>query len=139
MSRRRLLKGGVALLSLSLVLPNSLDAQTRVSSLQDIRASVIQAIGAESSSVEVSIKGNVFTVLRVNSTLNQTDHGTRNGEASKIGPVVSKALADRPDFKSVHTIRVMYLSRSKPNGSTKIVDTIDFRKAPGGGFVFHTT
>jgi hypothetical protein len=139
MTRRRTLTGAVALFSLSLILPNSADAQTQDSSLQDIRASIIQAIGAESSSVEVSIRGNVFTVSRVNSTLNQTDHGTRNGEASKIGPVVSKALVDRPDFKNVHTIRVLYLARSKPNGTTKIVDTIDFRKAPGGGFVFHTT
>ena len=90
-------------------------------------------------SIEVSVKSNVLTVSCVNTNLNKADHGARNGEASRVGPVVSFALAARPEFKSIHTIRVQYLARSKPNGAAKIVDTIDFRKAPDGGFVFHTT
>ena len=138
MNRRRLLTtGAMALLSIGLVSPMPIKAQMRDASLQDIRASIAQAIGVDASGVEVSIKGNVFNVSRVNTNL--SDHGTRNAEASRIGPIVSFALGARPEFKSIHTIRVQYLARSKPNGAAKIVDTVDFRKAPGGGFVFHTT
>jgi len=129
----------MALLSLGLIWPMPNEAQTQDSSLQDIHAAIVQTIGAEPSSIEVSVKSNVLTVSRVNTNLNKADHGARNGEASRIGPVVSFALAARPEFKSIHTIRVQYLARSKPNGAAKIVDTIDFRKAPDGGFVFHTT
>ncbi len=140
MTRRRLvLTSAKVLLLFCLALPYSARTQTRDTSLEEIRASIIQVLGANPSSVDVSIRGNVLTVSRVNTNLNQMDHGTRNGEAARIGPVVSSALSARPQFKSIHTIRVQYVARSKPNGATKIVDTIDFRKAVGGGFVFHAT
>jgi len=138
MTRRRLMTtASTALLSLSLIWPMPTEAQTQDSSLQDIHAAIVQAIGVEPSTVQVSIKSSVFTVSRVNSNL--SDHGARNGEASRIGPIVSFALGTHPEFKNIHTIRVQYVARSKPNGATKIVDTVDFRKAPDGGFVFHAT
>jgi hypothetical protein len=136
MTRRQLLTAGTATLLL-LFLRDLGRAQTQDASLQDIRASIAQAIGADASAVEVAIKAKVFTVSRVNANL--LDHGTRNSEASRIDPVVSFALSGRSEFKSIHTIRVQYLARSKPSGATKIVDTIDFRRAVGGGFVFHAT
>jgi hypothetical protein len=140
MTRRRLLiTSAVALLSIGVFSAMPIEAQTWEPAMQEIRTSVAQAIGAEPTSVTVSIRGNVLNILRVNSTLNQSDHGARNTEASKIGPVVAKVLADRTEFRNVHTIRVQYVTRSKPDGTTKVVDTVDFRKAPGGGFVFHTT
>ena len=129
----------MALLSLALILPMPAEAQTRDALLQSIRASVTQAIGAEDATVEVSITGNVLTVARVNSSLNQTSHGNRDSEASRIAPIVSKAIADKPEFKNIHTIRVLYLVRSKPDGAAKAIDTVDFRKDPSGVFLFHTT
>jgi sensor domain CHASE-containing protein len=129
----------MALLSLALILPMPAEAQTRDASLQSIRASVTQAIGAEDATVEVSITGNVLTVARVNSSLNQTSHSNRDSEASRIAPIVSKAIADKPEFKNIHTIRVLYLVRSKPDGAAKAIDTVDFRKDPSGVFLFHTT
>ena len=135
MTRRQLLTAGSA--TLLLFLRDLGHAKTQGASLEDIRASIAQAIGADASSIEVSINGKVFTVSRVNANL--SDHGTRNGVASRIGPVVSFALSARPEFKSIHTIRVQHLARSTPNGAAKILNTIDFRKAVGGGFVFHTT
>lgn len=138
MKRRRLLTTcAVALLSIGLF--SAIEAQTWDPAMQQIRTSVAQAIGTEPTGVTVSIKGNVLSVWRVNSTLNQSDHGARNAEASKIGPVVAKVLADRPEYRNVHTIRVQYVTRSKPDGTAKVVDTVDFRRTPGGGFVFHTT
>jgi len=129
----------MTLLSLALILPMSTEAQTRDASLQSIRASVAQAIGAENATVEVSITGNVLTVARVNSSLNQTSHSNRDSEASRIAPIVSKTIADKPEFKNIHTIRVLYLVRSKPDGAAKAIDTVDFRKDPSGAFLFHTT
>ena len=129
----------IALLSLALILPTPSEAQTRDASLQSIRATVTQAVGAEDATVEVSITGNVFTVARVNSSLNQASHSNRDGEASRIAPIVSKAIADKPEFKNIHTIRVIYLVRSKPHDAAKAIDTVDFRKDPSGAFLFHTT
>jgi len=140
MTRQRLLTAGAAaLLLLMQILQNPTKAQTRDILLQGIRASIVQAIGAEAATVEVSITGSVLTIARVNSDMNKTGHGTRDGEASRIAPVVSKAIADRPEFKNIHTIRVLYLNRSKPSDPAKVIDTVDFRKDPSGAFVFHTT
>ena len=140
MTRRRLLAAGaMVLLSITLISSKSIEAQTRDSHLQSIRASIIQAIGAEASTVDVSITGNVFSVIRVNSNMNGAGHGARDGEASRIAPVVYKAFADKPDFRNIHTIRVLYLDRSKPSRAPKVIDRVDFRKDPSGVFVFHTT
>jgi hypothetical protein len=139
MTRTYSLAAAIALLSLALTLPMPTEAQTRDASLQSIRAAVTQAIGAEDPTVEVSITGNVLTVARVNSSLNQSSHSNRDGEASRIAPVVSKAIADKPEFKTIHTIRVVYLVRSKSGGAAKAIDTVDFRKDPSGVFLFHTT
>ena len=107
--------------------------------LQDIRASIVRTIGVQDSSVEAEIKGNILTVLRVNSELNQVSHAARNSEASAIGSVVSKAIADKPDYKNIHTIRVQYVSRASAGSRSKIIDTVDFRKNPNGNFPMHTT
>ena len=139
MTRTCSLAAAIALLSLALILPMPTEAQTRDASLQSIRAAVTQTIGAEDASVEVSIIGNVLTVARVNSSLNQTSHSNRDSEASRIAPIVSKAIADKLEFKTIHTIRVVYLVRSKLGGAAKAIDTVDFRKDPSGVFLFHTT
>jgi hypothetical protein len=81
-TRRRLLTTGtMSLLSLILISSKSVEAQTREASLKSIRAAVIQAIGAEEASVEVSVAGKIFSVLRMNSGMNQAGHGARDGEA----------------------------------------------------------
>ena len=140
MMQRGVLAGGtIILLSFMLIFSKPIAAQTQDENLQSIRAAVMQAIGAEDHSVEVSVAGKVLIVARINSTMNEAGHGARDGEASRIAPVVSTVFADKPEFKSIHTIRVQYLSRSKPNGSDKIIDTVDFRKDPSGVFSLHTT
>ena len=118
---------------------SSRDAQQRDAVLESIRASVIQTIGAQDNTVEVSITGNILTVSRINSSMNQTSHGVRDNEASTIAPIVSKAIAGKTELKNIHTIRVQYRIRSKLGAKEKIIDTVDFRKDPSGAFQLHTT
>ena len=134
---RRLLAAATMTLLLMTLPGASPQAQTLDTSLQTIRTSVVQALGVEASTVRISIAGNILLVERTDQALNRAGHGARDAEASRIAPVVSKVLADKPGLKKIHTIRVLYVL--KAGGSTKNVDTVDFRKDPSGAFTLHTT
>ena len=111
----------------------------RAAVLENIKKSVIQTVGAQEQTVEVTTSGNIVTVARVNSNLNNSTHGGRNNEAAAIAPVVFKAIADIPEFKTIHTIRVQYLVRRKLGEKRKVLDTVEFRKDSNGKFQFHET
>jgi len=134
---RRLLAAATMTLLLMTLPGASPQAQTLDTSLQTIRTSVVQALGVEASTVRISIAGNILLVERTDQALNRAGHGARDAEASRIAPVVSKVLAAKPGLKKIHTIRVLYVL--KAGGSTKNVDTVDFRKDPSGAFTLHTT
>jgi len=119
--------------------PSSGNDRQRTAILANIKKSVIQTIGAEEPTVEVTISGNILIVARVNSKLNDATHGGRNNEAIAIAPVVIKAIEDGPEFKTVHTIRVQYLVRRKVSEKGTVLDTVDFRKDSNGKFQFHET
>ena len=119
--------------------PSSGNDVQRTAILENIKKFVIQTIGAQETTVEVTISGNILIVARVNSKLNDTTHGGRNNEAIAIAPVVTKAIEGNPQFKTVHTIRVQYLVRRKVGEKGKVLDTVDFRKDPNGKFHFHET
>ena len=108
--------------------PSPGDDRQRTAILENIKKSVIQKVGAQEKTVEVAISGNILTVARVNSNLNDATHGARNNEAIAIAPVVTKAIEDGPEFKTIHTIRVQYLVRRKLGEKGKVLDTVDFRK-----------
>jgi hypothetical protein len=116
-----------------------MSAQTVDSSLQSIRTAIIQATGVPDASVDLKVTGKIFLVTRINSTLNQTNHSQRDGEASRIATVVAKMISDGTAYKNIHTIRVLYVATLRPGGPEKIIDTIDFRRDPSGVFHFHTT
>jgi len=120
-------------------IPSLGDDRQRTAVLENIQKSVIQTIGAQEKTVEISISGNILTVARVNSNLNDANHGARNNEAIAIAPVVIKAIEDGPEFKTIHTIRVQYLVRRKLGEKGKVLDTVDFRKDSNGKFQFHET
>jgi hypothetical protein len=80
----------ITLLFLVTIFHLAAKAQSPDSTPQAIRTAIIQAIGADERSVEVSITHNVFRVSRVNSSLNQTTHGARDGEASRIATLWQK-------------------------------------------------
>jgi hypothetical protein len=119
--------------------PSSGDDRQRTAILENIKKSVIQTVGAQEKTVEVAISGNILTVARVNSNLNDATHDERNNEAIAIAPVVTKAIEDSPEFKTIHTIRVQYLVRRKLGEKGKVLDTVDFRKDSNGKFQFHET
>ena len=116
-----------------------LGAQTAETSLQSVRASIVKAIGASDATVDVKVVSNIFVVSRINTVLNQANHSARDSEASLIATIAAKTIADKPEFKNIHTIRVLYVARLKSGRYEKIIDTVDFRKDPSGVFHFHTT
>jgi hypothetical protein len=127
----------IAMLSLLLASGTIYAQQPKVPA--DLTTTISRVIGAQTGTVEIAVRGNILTVLRINSNTNQSTHGGRDNEANAIAPVVSKAISGLPEFNNLHTIRVQYVVRSAPGAATKIIDTIDFRKAPGGAFEFHKT
>jgi hypothetical protein len=84
--RISLAAAGIALLSLAAVSGGAAEAQTHASSYAHqhaaqrtkIRAAVIKVIGTQGDRVEVAVA--VLAVARINSTVNQTGHGARNGD-----------------------------------------------------------
>jgi hypothetical protein len=108
--------------------------------LQNIRTSIIQVIGAqEATTVDLKIAGGILMISRVNSTLNQANHTTRDGEASRIASLVAGTIVGKAEFSKIHTIRVQYIGRIKTSGHEKKIDTVDFRRDPSGVFHFHMT
>ncbi len=136
---RRLSSIFVALLCLMGSSQSLVNAQALDSSLQSIRTAIIQATGVPDASLDLKVKGNVFLVSRINSTMNQTNHSARDGEASRIATVVAKSIADSAGYKNIHTIRVTYVATLKPGNPEKVVDIIEFRRDATGVFHFHAT
>ncbi len=134
---RRVCATFIALLSLLLTVGTLHAQQPKVPA--DLSTAITRVIGAQPESVEIAVRGNILTVLRINSNMNQSTHGGRDNEANAIAPIVSKAISGMSEFNNLHTIRVQYVVRSAPGAATKIIDTIEFRKAPSGAFEFHQT
>lgn len=139
---------GAALIALFSLLPQSsatLRAQVPSQGMQqatvlaEIKTSIIRTVGAQAETIDIAVTGNILTVLRINSNMNESTHAGRDNEANAITPIVSKAISGAPEFNKINTIRVQYLARSAPGAASKIIDTIDFRKAPSGVFEFHKT
>jgi len=136
---------GMALLSLAAASGSAAEAQTRASSyahqhgaqLTKIRDAVIKVIGTQGD--RVAVAGTALTVARINSTMNQTDHGARAGEAPRIAATVATTIVGELEFKHVHTIGVQYINRAKPGTLGKVIDAVDFRQDPTGAFVPHAT
>jgi hypothetical protein len=127
--------------SLLILIQGNLTASAQTSSavINQLRATIVQTIGAQPESVEIVMNGSMFTVLRVNSNMNESTHAGRDNEANVIGQLASKAIAGSPAFRKLHTIRVQYVTRAKPGAAVKLVDSIEFRRSPGGSFEFHAT
>lgn len=109
----------------------------KATALDGVRGLIIQAIGAEKDTVDIVSTVKVVTIERINSNMNGSSHSARNNEAIVIGPIVGQAIADKPEFNGILVIRVQYLRRSSQ--SSKVVDTIEYRKDASGKFQFHET
>ena len=128
----------------ALALPTVTLAQTSPAQAQqsplfaEIQAKIVRTIGAAPLTVEMQT-GSIITVLRINSNMNEATHSGRDNEASAIAPIVADAVAGKSEFKNLTTIRVQYVIQSAPGTTSKVVDTVDFRKSPSGTFEFHKT
>lgn len=107
--------------------------------LSDVQKSVIRTIGAQENTVEAAVMGNILIITRVNSNMNNATHGGRDNEATAIADVVSKAIAGKPEFSAIISLRVQYLAREAGDKTGKVIDTIEFRADPSGKFQFHKT
>jgi hypothetical protein len=107
--------------------------------LDGVQTSVTKSIAAQDKTVEITLTGNVLTVLRVNSNQNASSHEGRNNEAAEIARVAVKAMNSESKGASVHTIRVQYLIRDSANAQGMVVDTVEFRKNAKGAFEIHVT
>jgi hypothetical protein len=147
MTRRRSLAPVTALLLIAAISVSTAEAQTHAASYVDdhgtlltkIRSAVIKVIGTRGDRVEVAIAGDVLTVTRVNSTMNQTGHVARASDAARITAAVAATIAGEPEFKHVHTIRVLYVNRARPATHGKVIDAVNFKQDQRGAFVPHAT
>ncbi|PNG25695.1 hypothetical protein CR492_12305 [Methylocella silvestris] len=118
-------------------------AQTNVAQpaikIENIRVLVVQNLGAADEAVEALLKGNIFTVLRVETPASKATHQEFNTEATSIAGVVGRAIYGKAEYEEIHTIRVQFLRRSGSPVKSSILDTVDFRKSPKGDFELHAT
>jgi hypothetical protein len=111
--------------------------QERLSTLTDMRKSVVRSIGATDQAVEVIVERNVLIVLRVNSNMNESTHAGRDNEATAIASIASKAISGKVAFKDVVSLQVRYVIRK--GSSDKAIDTVEFREDTNGVFQHHQT
>lgn len=133
--RRRAILVGIA----SVVAVSTVGSFAQGALPAELKTKIIRSIGAQPDTVEIGVAGNIVTVLRVNSNMNQSSHAGRDNEANAIAPFVAQVILAAPEFKNVHTIRVQYVSRRAAGGADTVIDTVDFRKTSSGSFEFHQT
>jgi hypothetical protein len=146
MSRYLCIRGSITALLLLTSSNSHLHAQvSQTQSIQqsavlaDVQKSVIRIIGAQENTVEAAVMGNILIITRVNSNMNNSTHGGRDNEATAIADVVSKAIAGKPEFNTIISLRVQYLAREAADKTGKVIDMIEFRADPSGKFQFHKT
>jgi hypothetical protein len=106
---------------------------------EEIRLAIINTIGSKDETVELVIADHIFKVLRVNTNMLKSNHQGVNNEATAIASVVSKTIADKPEYKDILAIRVEYVKRSGSSSKNKVIDSVNFRKNQNGVFELHIT
>jgi hypothetical protein len=102
-----------------------------------IKEAILKATGAQSEIIELSATEKVFTVKVVNGKFADGTTAGRESEAGTIEAIVATAIAGKAQFKAIIVIIVQYLKRR--NGSSRVVDSIEFRKDVIGAFRHHVS
>jgi hypothetical protein len=105
--------------------------------LASIKEAILKATGAQSEIIELSATEKVFTVKVVNGKFADGTTAGRESEAGTIEAIVATAIPGKAQFKAIIVIVVQYLKRR--NGSSRVVDSIEFRKDVIGAFRHHVT
>jgi hypothetical protein len=71
--------------------------------------------------------------------LNTSTHSARNSEAVTIADAIAAAALNDPELAGLLGVHVEYVAREAGVNKPRIVDSIDFRRAPSGGMTLHTT
>jgi len=106
--------------------------------LASIKNAVVNAIGAETSTIELSTTAKIFTVKVVNGKFVDATPAGRENEAAAIESIVANAIAGQAQFKGIVVIVVEYVKR-RNGGRSRVVDSIEFRKDTTGAFRHHMT
>ena len=131
----------IACITLSAVSYSPVIAQTspptREGVLRALQVTLQNEVGAQESTLEVSIDSRVLTIFRINSNQNNSTHAGRNNEASAIAAAVVKTMFNEPILREMHTILVRYLRRGDAASGETIIDTVEFRRDAKGLFPLH--
>jgi hypothetical protein len=105
-----------------------------------LRLIASRSVGMPEATFEVSSKGAVLTVTRVNSTLNASSHQGRNNESAAIAKAITAEFARKgPQYSGIQSISVDYVDRTGTPTHDSLIDRIDFRKNAAGKFELHIT
>ncbi len=120
------------------------NAQSQAPAISELRAAILAATGHRNEDLDLRMTRHLVTVVLVNSKLALDrqffrEYATeREAEAAEIASVIKQKMGARPEFGSILTIRIEYVSRSRADRA-RILDVIEFRKTPQGEFLHHAT
>jgi hypothetical protein len=118
--------------------PSATPEQASATTLASIKEAIVKATGAEAGAIELRANVKVFTVKVVNGKFSNGTSAGRENEAGAIEMVVANAITGKTEFKGILVILVEYVKR-RIGGSSRVVDSIEFRKDATGPFRHHTT
>jgi hypothetical protein len=108
-------------------------------SFPDIQKTIVALTGYKPVAVELTTTGHQLVVTLVNSKFVSAQSTERESEASAIVSDVAKAIASKPEFKTVSSIPIDYVSRPARNEHSHLEDSIEFRRGMDGTFRHHVS
>ena len=113
------------------------DAGRLLAALPEIKNAVLAATQYESGSVEVSATSLVIVVTLVSSGQTLGSNADRENEARLIASAITRASANRREFKGISVLHIDYMTREPDGSHSRMIDKFDFRKDPAGSFQHH--
>ena len=108
-------------------------------SLNAVRAKIEGVASPTASAIIVTWADSQFSVSIENSALNTSTHSARNSEAVTISDAVAAVAVNDPELAGLLGVHVEYVARGAGVNKLRVVDSIDFRRAPSGDMTLHTT
>jgi len=113
------------------------DTQAEQSSLAAEIHAVIARKGYDARSINVDRKPAMITISLFNSALLQAGSQERHAEATDIVSAIHARMVQNTEFGLVQTIHVDYMRSESDKAAGKLVDAIEFYRAPDGTFRYH--
>lgn len=114
-------------------------SKQQMRSLPEIQKSVVVTTGYEASAIELTTTVHQLVVTIINSKLVSAQSAARESEASSIVSGITKAVASKPEFRTVSSIRIDYVSRKAKDDQSHLDDSIEFRRGMDGTFQHHVS